>query len=1023
MYNTSREGRSFFWVLYPVLLILFALGISIASHGQDNLEKIFLDPPEEAKPRGYWIWAHGNFDYATITDELKAFRQMGLGGADIFDMGITDPLDMIPPGNNFMGEKMLDGIEYALKEAKRLDLKMGLSVSNGWNAGGEWTEPDEMIMRLLFWKDTLQGPVTLNEIGFPEIPRTFEKPYGKFELFPRINEDGFPEYYLNVALVAYPYVEGNGIVDPEKVLHFDAGKISGNQVEISLPEGKWILARGVVTPLGQKMWMRSDRSNGFIMDHYSRKATRHHFEHIIGKLEERVGDLGETALERLYLASFEAEDYVIWSPGLREEFMRQHNYTIDPYIPVFAGQQVVDEETTERFLHDYRSTVSEMFVNNHYRQASEICREHGVLLASESGGPGPPLHYVPTEDLKALGSVDIMRGEFWNKHSRWITDEGLNLMQVVKNIASAAHIYGHKVVEMESFTSHNYHWQETPFELKFLADRAFCEGMTRVVYHTMPHSPPEAGIPGWSYQAGTHIHPKMTWWPMSKPFHQYLARCSALLMEGHFVAAVVYFYGSGIPNFAKPTHIRPDLGPGYDYDDLNTEILLQVTEVNNGKIRLPSGMEYEVLVLPDDQRMELEVLKKIRELLEKGATIIGRKPSRVYGLSNYIEKERVLRDLADQIWGKAEPECKRDKKYGAGRIITGKTPREVLLEKGVTPDLEYTVFPDTARLDYIHRTTGNQEIYFIRNADSLEIHAEIHLRVSGMLPELWDPDKGTMQKSAIFSEDASGIRIPLNLPAHGSVFVIFREPVGEKVAVSQVSRQGDVLFPGEPKTGIKYNADFNDDGSINFSADKPGQYMLTFSPDHQVLLDITREHIVKQEIDGPWDVRFPHGWGTEPLQRFDSLVDWSSASDPGLKYFSGTGTYRTSFALKESPIREFNTFHLDLGRVGEVARVYLNGVEVGISLFPPNTVEITGLLIPGDNHLVVEVANTWLNRLIGDLRLPLDEQYTRSNVARGNDPAHRPWSNYAPLPSGLMGPVSIRLSRAHIIDLKGEKDD
>jgi len=311
---------------------------------------------------------------------------------------------------------MLDGIAYALQEARKLDLSMGLSVSNGWNAGGDWTGPDEKIMRLLFCQDTLRGPVELSEVGFPEIPRKFQKPYGTYDLFPQVGPDGFPEYYENVALVAFPVTADNLITDFNRIIYFDPGKIQGKRVAVNLPEGNWILMRAVVTPLGQKMWMRSDRSNGFIMDHYSRKATKHHFEYIVGKLEDKMGNLGESALERLYLASFEAEDYVIWSPELPETFYEQHGYRIDPYIPALAGQKIVNDETTERFLYDYRLTVSEMFVNNHYRQASQICRDHGVLLASESGGPGPPLHYVPTEDLKALGSVDIMRGEFWNKN-------------------------------------------------------------------------------------------------------------------------------------------------------------------------------------------------------------------------------------------------------------------------------------------------------------------------------------------------------------------------------------------------------------------------------------------------------------------------------------------------------------------------------------------------------------------------------------------------------------------------------
>jgi len=997
-----------------ILWMLFLLPVFPAI-GQEKLEEIFLNPPQEARPRGYWIWAHGNFDYATITNELQAFRNMGLGGVDIFDMGIADPLEIIPPGNPFMGDEMLDGIAFALQEARKLNLSMGLSVSNGWNAGGDWTGPDEKIMRLLFWKDTLRGPVELSEVGFPEIPRKFQKPYGTYDLFPRIGADGFPEYYENVALVAYPVTTDNLITDFNQIIYFDPDKIDDNQVNISLPEGNWILMRAVVTPLGQKMWMRSDRSNGFIMDHYSRKATKHHFEHIIGKLEDRMGDLGESALERLYLASFEAEDYVIWSPELPETFYKQHGYRIDPYIPALAGQKIVDNETTERFLYDYRLTVSEMFVNNHYRQASQICRDHGVLLASESGGPGPPLHYVPTEDLKALGSVDIMRGEFWNKHTRWTTDDGLNLMQVVKNIASAAHIYGHKVVEMESFTSQGFHWQESPFELKPLADRAFCEGMTRVVYHTMPHSPPEAGIPGWSYQAGTHIHPKMTWWPLSKPFHQYLARCSALLMEGRFVADVAYYYGHEIPNFAKPKHVRPGLGSGYDYDDLNTEILLQIDEVHDGRIRLPSGMEYSLLVLPDDPRMDLEVIKKIRELLQKGATIVGPKPETVYGLSKYEQKEKELREIADQIWGKAGRGKNRDRNFGNGRIIHGKTPREILMGKGIYPDFEYRIFPDSAELDYIHRTTGKSEIYFIRNKDSVDVNTTVHLRGQGYQPERWDPVTGSMSRLAVFQEDDRGILIPLQLPPFGSTFLILTEDRENIQHIKNIRHEDQELFPGNQPQPVAFNAIYQNDNNLLFSADQPGQYFLTLDPDHQVMIDVQKDP-QDLSIEGSWDVRFPYGWGVSPLQHFDSLMDWKGSSIPGLKYFSGIATYRTSFTFDNSRLLPDQHYLLDLGRVGEVARVYLNGKEAGISLFPPHQVEVTGLLKSGENHLVVEVANTWLNRLVGDLKLPLDEQYTRSNVAYGKDPAKRPWSDSKLPLSGLQGPVLLKSFQCYPIE-------
>lgn len=992
-------------VILPRLLVVLFLIIGIEvvpvnlMQAQPTVESIFKHPPESAKPRGYWLWAHGNFDYTRITEELTAFKEMGLGGVDIFDMGIADPYGIIPPGNSFMGPEMLDGIKFAVQEAKKLDLLLGLSVSNGWNAGGDWTEPDEMIMRLLFWKDTLQGPVHLSEIGFPELPKTFAKPYGSFPLFPQIQADGFPEYYENVALVAYPLTKNGIIKRQEQTIFFDPQQIKGNKITVDLPAGKWVLARAVVSPLGQKMWMRSDQSNGFIMDHYSQKATRHHFEHIIDKLEESLGDLRETALDRLYLASFEAEDYIIWSPELRAEFFAQHAYEIDPYIPVLAGQKVIDEATAERFLHDYRATVSEMFINNHYRQARDICHQHGLLLSSESGGPGPPLHYVPTEDLKALGSVDIMRGEFWNKQSEYFDENGNDLLQVVRNIASAAHIYGHKVVEMESFTSHLKHWQERPLELKKLADRAFCEGMTRVVYHTMPHSPKEAGIPGWSYQAGTHISPKMAWWSLSKPFHAYLARTSALLQHGDFVADVAYYYGEQIPNFASGSKfVRKTLGPGYDYDDLNKEILLQSTVTPAGKLQLPSGMTYSLLVLPDDPEMSLEVLQKIEKLLNQGATILGKKPSRVPGLKDYQSQEKKLKTLANTIWGKSR---KQLRPYGKGIIATGITERDILVGKGIFPDFQYTPL-DTARLDYLHRSSNTEEIYFIRNTDSVFVQTNAHFRVSGKQPYLFDPVTGAIAPIALYADDQEKTTLSLELEPWGSTFIVFSdEKAGSKHVVS-VAKNGQALFPQNPASGLRLS--FTEKGEIHFKAEIGGEYQLGYS-------DATSRSLKVETPQPPlvltnnWQVRFPHGWGFDPIQEFEQLIDWRDHPNKELSIFSGVATYNASFTLEKGTLDQTSNYILNLGQVGEVAKVYLNGREVGTRVFPPYQFEVQDMLREGKNNISIEVATTWLNQLIGEAAKPMDQQRTRSNLKTGDN---RPWSNYSPSPAGLIGPVSLQ---------------
>jgi hypothetical protein len=992
------------------LVTIFMIGTVCA---QKTANDIFNNPPQSAKPRGYWIWGHGIYDYSRITEELDAFKNMGLGGVDIFDMGIADPYDIIPAGPAFFSNEMLDGITFAITEAKKRGLSMGLSVSNGWNAGGDWTADDEMLMRLLVWMDTITGPANISEIGFPEVPVTFQKPYGSFPLFPKIKQNGLPEFYQDVSLVAFPLNPKGIISDLKQVIYFHPEEIKGNNINIKLPPGTWVLARTAVTPLGQKMWMKSDNSNGFIMDHYSKKATKNHFNYITGRLTERLGYLGSTALERLYLCSFEAEDYIIWSPGLKDEFRKIHGYEIDQYMPVFTGQVIIDEETTRRILYDYRVVVSEMFVNNHYRQARDISNANGLLLASESGGPGPPLHYVPTEDLKALGSVDIMRGEFWNRKSEYFDENGNDLTQVVKNIASAAHTYGHEVVEMEAFTSHEKHWQERPLELKKLADKAFCEGMTRVVYHTMPHSPKEAGYPGWSYQAGTHISPKLTWWELSKPFHDYMARVSALLQEGKFVADVAYYYGEEIPKFASGSKfIRKTLGPGYEYDDLNKEVLLQAY-VDGGKITLPTGMKYTMLVLPGSRKMSLEVLNKVEDLLNKGAIILGNKPDKVYGFKDFRTKEKELQILANKIWGNSNRK-KQKIKYGKGMIYSGYSEKDILTELGRGPDFTFTS-QSTANLDFIHRSTANEDIYFISNKDSAFVNFNADFRVTGKRPEIFNPSDGTIKRTGIFVDYGGRTILPLSLEPYGSVFVVFGSNEAGSKHVVEVEKDGKLFFSHNQAPEYSVSVLRQADNSLILNFGNSGSYQLKFN-------DGTTQEINYQSdkkfimLDKPWDVRFPYGWGFNPVRKFEQLTDWTLNSDKELAIFSGSATYKTSFEIrKETPQKDLD-WTLDLGIVGDVARVYLNGREVGTKVFPPFIFSIDDYIREGDNFLVVEVANTWLNQLIGESRKPFEQQRTSSNLSAGRSRefSARPWSSYKPLPSGLMGPVKIISEVQHI---------
>jgi hypothetical protein len=1011
----TREARACLRPSAALLALALAL-IASPSTASERLHEVFRNPPPEARPRGYWVWPHGNFDYSTLRQELAAFAEKGLGGVDIFDLGVSDEKDVIPPGPGFMSAEQVDAIGFAVEEAGRLGLEMGLIVSSSWNAGGSWTPAEQASMNLVAWEETVTGPLAYErKLPLPELPDSFEKPYGRFPLFPPRDEDGRPLFIEEVAVLALP-LDGDGrLGDPRQARILDDKVDAEGILRVDLPEGRWRVMRLVVTNFGQRLWLPSDRSQGLVMDHFSAEATRAHFGTIIERLEERLGPLEDTALERLYLASYENNTGVIWTPGFEEAFATRMGYRIEPFLPALFGTVIVDEDTTERFLYDYRETASDLFVENLYREGSRICRRHGLLLCSEAGGPGPPLHDVPTEDLKALGAVDVMRGEFWVDKADRRDASGLETLQIVKSIASAAHIYGHRIVEMEAFTSHQS-WMEGPGVFKRLADRAFCEGMTRAVYHTMSHNLPEAGRPGWTYQAGSHMSTNLTWWDLSDQLHAYLARASALLQQGRFVADVLYYYGHAIPNFAPPKHARPGLGLGYDYDDLNTEILLRATVNEAGEIVLPSGTRYAVLVLPpDDDRMDLEVLEHVEWLIEGGATVIGSRPGRTYGLRGHPEEERQLLELADRLWGADPPPGLYERAHGRGRLVVGRGEREVLQKMGRGPDVEVRPTAMQSSVDFIHRRTDREHVYFVRNAGDRPLAVEAHFRVPGGRPELWDPSVGTMIPTAVYGQTGTGVSLPLDLPVDGSVFVVFLPDEPSRPHVTEVRHDGRPLFPARAEGPPRFSAVFVEGGDVRLTTPVPGDWELHFSDGRTrtVTVEVPPAPI---DVDGPWEVRFPANWGAPPRVTFGTLVSWTESEDPGIRAFSGVATYTTEIDLDSLPVAPDQPVHLDLGDVREVARVYLNGREVGLSSFTPHVLDLTGRLRTGRNTLVVEVANTWLNRLIADDALPENERLTHTNLVHGprND---RPWRESQPLPSGLLGPVRLVPSTRVLVEV------
>ncbi len=674
-----------------------------------------------------------------------------------------------------------------------------------------------------------------------------------------------------------------------------------------VPSGRWSIYRFLCANNGEKLVAPSPRSDGSIIDHFSAAATKFHTQYMLDRLREEIGDIPKSALKYFYSCSYEVRGS-IWTPTLLEDFRRLRGYDALPFLPVLAGATVESDDVSDRFRIDYRRTISDLFCENFYGATRRLCEPYGLKLICEAGGPGWPLHQVPVDALKAQSEVSIPRGEFWKGHA----------VRVVKETASAAHVYGGRIVQMESFTSWR-HWQDGPRDIKDIADQALCDGCNQFVWHTMPHVPESAGKPGPVYHAGTHNGPNETWWPLARPFIDYLARCSWMLRQGLFVADVCYYYGDRGFNFGPEKYSAAELGipAGHDFDSINADVIVNRMAVKDGRLVLPDGMTYELLFMVDRPEINPEVLEKIERLVREGAAVCGPKPRRAAGLTNYPACDDKVRDIAERVWGDCDGVRVREHAYGKGKVYWGVPVAEILRLRGLGPD-----FSASADMDYTHRRDGTREIYFVCNKREEPVEVECLFRVKGRAAQLWDAVKGVAQPLSVGAMGENS-RVRLSLPAVGSAFIIFDPRFRNGAARANVTQPPPL------------------------------------------------------EIAGPWDVRFAPGWGAPESKTFERLRSWAEDDDLGIRYFSGLATYRKTVEVPANLARR--RVFLDLGDVRVIARAAVNGKPAGGCWTPPFRVEVTGLLKPGANLLEIEVASTWSNRLTGDANAA-GRKYTNTNI-------------------------------------------
>ena len=962
----------------------------------EELSKIFQTPPDSVKPSGYWWWLNGNVDKEAITRDMEEFKAKGMGAVLLVSSGQWGAR-MPVKGPKFLSDEWIVLYKHALKEAHRVGIKVDVNIAPGWNMGGPWITPDKACRWFLQSQTTITGPQKYSgklplpggKDGYDSPPQLGVKTYINLPLeeldyrdnavvafrtpknakggvapnprkdLPaksnRVDADCFKPVadVMSQTLSPWKSSADDHPIRPGDVIDLTEKLQPDGTLEWDVPDGDWTIVRTGHRMTGAKLSVPMPGQGGLENDYLDRAGVELMFEKAGKILIAAAGSLAGNTLRGFCSDSFEC-GYPNWTANMINHFKHYRGYDPLPYLPVFHGWIVGDAEVSDRFLHDYRKTVADCMADEHYGRFTELCRENGLMSRCESAGPSWS-STMCMDGLKNLGRVDFPQGEFWR--GLFIQN---NQNMVGKQTATAAHIYGKRTASAEAFTVGRKHWTGSPQILKPIADRAFCEGINNLVFHTVTCQRPVDGKPGYEYGAGTHFNPNVTWWDMAAgAWIGYINRCQAMLQSGLFVADVLYYNGDWAPNLVGPRFVDASLGKGYDYDVCNSEVLLTRLSVKDGKLVLPDGMSYRLLVLPDTDRIPVEIIEKLQELVKAGATIVGPRPLSDPGLKDYPNCDATVQKVAKSLWGNIDGKKIVERKIGKGRVIYGKNLRDVLLSDGVGPDVEVTAQPDTY-IDFIHRATTDTDFYFLANRNNRPEKVNVTFRQGGRQPQLWDAVSGNMRNLPQFTIKDGRTTVELDFESFGSMFIVFAKPV--------VKTKGTNF--------------------VEFKA--------------------------VQQIDGPWMVQFDEEWlypgdGLSGKQAqgtfvFDKLVDWTLRPEAAVKYFAGTAKYSAKFTVKTN-VGPGERYALDLGVVNVAASVRLNEVDLGVVWCEPWSIDVSIALRKGSNKLEIEVVNQWPNRLIGDGTLPEGQGLTRTNIESYYSPPRK--GEHQLLPSGLIGPVVL----------------
>lgn len=639
-------------------------------------------------------------------------------------------------------------------------------------------------------------------------------------------------------------------IDPEAVLDLTALMDSTGRLSCDLPAGNWTVLRFGQTSTGAFNIPASAEGRGLEVDKMSRSAFKTHYDAFIRRVVDQAGAAAPNALQYVEIDSYEAGGQN-WTTGFDSIFKARKGYDFIPFLPLAAGRfmgaaagaaEVEKQGLAEAVLYDFREVVTDLVTDNYFAYFTELCHADGLKTYVEPYGFGPVNH------LDVGGTTDIPMGEFWM--NRKITQ--------VESAVSAAHIYGKPVVSAESFTSTpQINWRGNPAMAKVSGDRAWAVGINEFMFHRFAHQANPNVTPGMTMNRwGFHFDRTQTWWyNAGKDWFKYLARGSYLLRQGYPVADLMIFVGDGAPNSRfKWKDFDPAIPKWLNYDNVNADVLINRTSLEDGAITLPEGGRYPLLALKNCDHLSLPTLRRLVEIAENGVTVIGAAPTTLAGYGHSAADYTEFVELSNRLSAKLLP-------------LSGGW-KGLLARHDLAPDLAAA---NNDTLIYEHRRVGATDVYFFVNESPEATTFDLTVRVTGKQPERWNPLTGTISPIRRYEVKEDGTRLQLKLNGEESLFLVFRADVA----------------PVSPLAVTDWNKD-----------------------------DL--RELGKRPVTEPWTVAFREEDGYDDTLDFPQLTDWSEHPNDRVRYYSGTATYRTNFDFRPTSNAVYHLDLGEVDIIGEV---------------------------------------------------------------------------------------------------------